>query len=150
MGAKVIAVARGAEKASFLRSLGADIVLDSSAQQEQPPTASTSDRNAHPGSAAGKGKQSREPSLVPAIRKAAPKGESACIQPRLAIPDRGNDSGVDDQLACCNAMHVSICSMLFPGLFIGSVMAWEQGPALACVLKGCCMSDPASRKSEWE
>ena len=76
MGAKVIAVARGAEKASFLHKLGADIVLDSSAQQEQPPAASTSGQDAHR-PAPGKGKPSREPSLVPAIRKAAPKGESA-------------------------------------------------------------------------
>ena len=76
MGAKVIAVARGADKASFLRSLGADIVVDSSAQQEQPPAASTSGRAAEPGLTPGKGKSSREASLVPAIRSAAPKGES--------------------------------------------------------------------------
>ncbi|KAK9820930.1 hypothetical protein WJX74_009349 [Apatococcus lobatus] len=74
MGARVIAVARGAEKASFLRCLGADIVLDSSAQQEQPPAASTSSRDAQPGPPPGKSKANREPSLVPAIRKAAPKG----------------------------------------------------------------------------
>ncbi len=79
MGAKVIAVARGEEKAAFLRQLGADVVIDSSAQQEQPSTVGASKGGAPPPVASGKGRAPREPSLVPAIKKAAPKGLSFLI-----------------------------------------------------------------------
>lgn len=36
LGARVVAVARGSAKASALRELGADVVIDSSANKDEP------------------------------------------------------------------------------------------------------------------
>lgn len=76
LGAKVVAVARGAEKAKLLRDLGADAVIDTSANHQgggAGPSRQSDPAEEGYGALGGPGAQ-QGPALRDLIRKVAPEG----------------------------------------------------------------------------
>lgn len=101
LGAKVVAVARGAEKAKLLRDLGADAVIDTSANHQGGGAGPS--RQADPseegyGALGGPGAQ-QGPALRDLIKKVAPEGTSLLLN--LMHPLESSHTGKRVMLMGC-------------------------------------------------